>query len=78
MTFALRNPPAEADVKRVDCATVFEARCDARAFLVAAGEMELAEAVDGLQESAVACGLVGRIGQDRVQSIMARHFGQIQ
>jgi hypothetical protein len=57
----------------VDC---FRARCEARAWLVEAGELHLHEAVDGLQADAVAGGLVEAIGQDAVQAIMAAAFGQ--
>jgi hypothetical protein len=60
--------------RRVDWLTIFNERCEVRALLVAAGEMSLTEAVDGLQESAVETGLVEALGQDAMQAIMARHF----
>jgi hypothetical protein len=60
-------------VTTLDPVAVFEARCEARAYLVAAGELDLIEAVDALQ-SAAAGGLVEQIGPDAVQKIMARAF----
>jgi hypothetical protein len=54
----------------------FEARCWARSHLYFEHEFELHEAVDVLQQSAVAWGLVATIGQDEVQRIMARAFGE--
>ena len=53
---------------------VFEARCEARALLFGHDALELIEAVDGLQNAALAYGLVDDIGQDAVQVIMARAF----
>jgi hypothetical protein len=53
---------------------MFKLRCEARSYLCSAGEMNLAEAVDGLQNAAVSSGLVAEIGQDRVQEIIAREF----
>ena len=53
---------------------VFCSRCEARAFLVAAGELDLIQAVDELQAAAIEDGLVAEIGQDAVQAIMANAF----
>lgn len=53
---------------------VFIARCDARAWLFDAAGFDLHEAVDVLQEAAVATGLVDRLGQDEVQRIIAEAF----
>jgi hypothetical protein len=50
---------------------VFRARCIARHTLVASGDLDLHEAVDGLQAAAVRTGLVHELGQDQVQAIMA-------
>jgi hypothetical protein len=47
---------------------------EARACLYRAGEMDLHEAVDGLQEHAERHGVVAEIGQDAVQEIMAAAF----
>ena len=57
---------------------VFTARCQARAFLFNAGELELHEAVDVLQDAAERTGLVARLGQDAVQAMMAYAFQAIQ
>jgi hypothetical protein len=57
---------------------VFTARCEARAHLVAAGELELHEAVDGLQHAAERTGLLSALGQDAVQAMMADAFQAIQ
>ena len=54
----------------------FTIRAEARASLVAAGEMSLHEAVDGLQEAAVDTGLVDQLGQDAVQEVMSEAFGR--
>ncbi len=53
---------------------IFELRCEARSYLCSASEMDLVEAVDGLQDAAVSSGLVVEIGQNRVQEIIAREF----
>jgi hypothetical protein len=55
---------------------VFRERCEARAMLVANGLMTLADAVDGLQESAAAQGLLKEFGQDAIQQILAESFGR--
>jgi hypothetical protein len=52
----------------------FGLRCWARARLVEHGMMFLQEAVDGLQDTAVSTGLVELLGQNEVQSIMAKAF----
>jgi hypothetical protein len=54
-----------------DC---FVARCVARSSLVRSGDMELLEAVDGLQQAAGAYGLIEHHGQDAVQAVMAEAF----
>jgi hypothetical protein len=53
---------------------VFVARAEARAMLVAAGEMEMHEAVDGLYLAAIMYGLDEDLGEDAVQTIMAEAF----
>lgn len=65
-THSARPPNAEQ---------VFRLRCWARAALYAAGEIDLIEAVDELQDAAAATGLVACIGQDAVQHIIASAFG---
>jgi hypothetical protein len=49
---------------------VFKLRAEAKAMLVASGELELPKAVDELQNAAVALGLHQEIGQDEVQKII--------
>jgi hypothetical protein len=61
-------------LERITPADVFRARCEARALLYAAGDLDLHEAVDDLQAAAVASGLVAAIGQDAVQAVMAEAF----
>ena len=53
---------------------MFEMRCWARAYLVAHEMICLQEGVDVLQELAVETGLVDLLGQDAVQSIVAKAF----
>jgi hypothetical protein len=53
---------------------VFRARAEARAHLYAAGELELHETVDVLQDAAERTGLVTSLGQDAVQALMAAAF----
>jgi hypothetical protein len=59
----------------VDSVKAFKLRCEARALLWRLGELELQDAVDVLQADAVFDGLVDQLGQDAVQEIMARVFG---
>lgn len=65
------NPSAN-----VSLLEVFRERCSARSMLVAAGVMDLIEAVDELQAAAEAQGLVKRHGQDAVQEILSESFGR--
>jgi len=53
---------------------IFRERCEARALLFAAGELDLHTAVDALEDNAECSGLVRDIGQDAVQAIMANAF----
>lgn len=53
---------------------VLTVRAETRAYLFGVGEFELIEAVDELQDYAERSGLVARIGQDEVQSIIATAF----
>ena len=68
----MKPAPATRTVPALD---VFIARCEARAKLWQAGEIDLHDAVDALQAAAVRSGLVAEIGQDHVQAIMAEAFG---
>lgn len=60
--------------RRVDPLDCFVARADARAYLWAIAEYELAEAVDVLQHDAERDGLPKRIGCDPIQAILAGAF----
>jgi hypothetical protein len=62
---------------KADPREVFQLRCWARAYLYAAGELELPEAVDALQAAAEAYGLVDELGQDAVQAIIASAFAKV-
>jgi hypothetical protein len=53
---------------------VFVARAEARAILYAACVIDLHEAVDILQAAAEASGLLDELGQDGVQTIIAKAF----
>jgi hypothetical protein len=68
---------AARKVRLADPLEVFIARCEARAHLVMTGDLELQEAVDGLQAGAIKLGLVEKLGQDAVQALMADAFGAI-
>jgi hypothetical protein len=59
---------------RADPVTAFREWCAIRASVYAAGECDLLEAVDALQEGAVKLGLVETLGQDRVQAEIAAAF----
>lgn len=63
---------------KVPTVDAFRARCEARAWLVAEGELTLPDAVDELQASAMASGIVDAIGQDCVQMIMADAFAKMR
>jgi hypothetical protein len=58
----------------LDPVEVFRARCWARAYLWAAGEFDLHEAVDVLQADAERTDLVDEIGQDAIQKILSAAF----
>ena len=57
-----------------DLLATFTLHAEARAYLWSVGELSLAEAVDKLQNDAWHQGLVARVGQDRIQEILARAF----
>jgi hypothetical protein len=69
---------ARVETRCADPIEVFTARCQARAHLVAAGKLELHEAVDVLQDAAEHTGLVTSLGQDAVQAMMANAFQTTQ
>jgi hypothetical protein len=55
---------------------VFRERAEARCLLVSNGLMTLQDAVDGLQETAVAQGLLKQYGQDAIQRILSESFAR--
>jgi len=57
---------------------VFRVCAEARALLFTAGEFDFIDAVDALQASAIASGLVASIGQDVVQAIIAVAFSEVR
>jgi hypothetical protein len=57
---------------------MFRAQCMDAAERYAAGEVPLLDGVDALQERAIAHALVGDIGQDAVQTIMAEAFKRVR
>jgi hypothetical protein len=57
---------------------VFIARAEARALLWQAGQLDLYDAVDELQHTAVRDGLVAELGQDAVQEIMVAAFTTVR
>jgi hypothetical protein len=65
---------AAAQPRLVDPVDAFRLRCEARALLWHVGEIDLAEAVDALQEAAERAGLLDQIGQDQIQQIMSDAF----
>jgi len=71
MTAARLKPD---DPTLLDC---FRARCEARAVLVACGEISFHDAVDEMHQAAEADGLGELLGWDFIQSIMNAAFAQV-
>jgi len=62
-----------------DALEMFRARCEARAYLYAAGDLsDLHDAVDVLQDQAKRHGLIDRYGQDTVQRVVADAFRAVR
>lgn len=72
------NAARKLSASPVSAVEVFRERAEARAILVEACLFDLQDAVDGLQEAAVATGLVDEIGRDAVQKMMADAFARPQ
>jgi hypothetical protein len=72
------NAPVRKQRTAVDPVAAFIARAEAKAMLVEFGELNLLDAVDELQASAVANGLLGELGQDEVQRLMAAAFHRVR
>ena len=70
----LMNAPAIKHTTVPAPIDVLTLRAWAQAFLWWAGEYQLAEAVDPLQEFAERAGLVAQLGADAVQRIIAEEF----
>jgi hypothetical protein len=70
--------PPDGRERAISPLDAFRARCEARAALFAAGELDLHEPVDALQATAIRGGLLGQIGQDAVQAITAEAFGRVR
>jgi hypothetical protein len=66
---------APASVPALD---VFRLRAWARAYLYMAGEIDLHDAVDVLQDAAETDGLISEIGQGAVQKIIAEAFREVR
>jgi hypothetical protein len=75
---AMIAPARAMPATRPSALAILGVRCEARALLWQAGEIDLHSAVDDLQASAVASGLVAEIGQDAVQEIITRAFKAVQ
>jgi hypothetical protein len=74
MTNAARIAPAP----RPSALAVFIACAEARALLWQVGEFDLHEAIDPLQDAAERDGLVAKLGQNKVQAILAKAFEAVQ
>ena len=74
MRTAGRIRPGRSARDEIAVLDAFRERAWARAYLWSVGELDLHEAVDQLQRDAERDGLVGLIGQDSVQQIMADAF----
>jgi hypothetical protein len=70
--------PTKKHAARPSALAVFTARCEARAKLWQAGELDLHDAVDALQAAAVRDGLVTELGQQEVQRLMSAAFGAVR
>jgi hypothetical protein len=65
---------ASTTKKTVDPLEAFEARCSARAYLFAVGDLDLHDAVDQLQHDAERDGLVDGYGPDDIQHVLSAAF----
>src|SRR6516165_12543552 len=66
--------PFVAEEVRANPVEVFRLRCYSRAKLWHTGQIDLHSAVDELQHSAEASGLIDAIGQDAVEGLMVEAF----
>jgi len=70
--------PFVAEEVRANPVEVFRLRCYSRAKLWHTGQIDLLSAVDELQHSAEASGLIDAIGQDAVQGLMVEAFAPLR
>jgi hypothetical protein len=73
-----RISPSLPNTQAPDPIEVFRERSAARALLFVNGQMSLHDAVDELQAAAERTGLIDRIGQDEVQTIMGAAFAAVR
>jgi hypothetical protein len=77
MNAPVRKPVVVGEA-RADPVEVFRRRCASRAKLWHTGQIDLHSAVDELQHSAEASGLIDAIGQDAVQGLMVEAFAPLR
>jgi hypothetical protein len=77
MNAPVRKPVVVGEA-RADPVEVFRLRCASRAKLWHTGQIDLHSAVDELQHSAEASGLIDAIGQDAVQGLMVEAFAPLR
>src|SRR5262249_52494139 len=77
MNAPVRKPVVGGEA-RADPVEVFRLRCASRAKLWHTGQIDLHTAVDELQHSAEASGLIDPVGQDAVQGLMVEAFAPLR
>jgi hypothetical protein len=70
------NPHGRDEAGLLSPIVVFRERAEARAMLCSNGLLDLQTAVDGMQESAAAHGLITEHGQDMIQRILSEIFAR--
>jgi hypothetical protein len=75
VTISSANSPQDVTAELLR--EIFRERCEARAILCEAAELNLHEAVDELQANAERTGLIDMIGQDAVQQLMSEAFAKV-
>src|SRR5262245_38812974 len=71
-------PVRQPDIPPADPLASFTERCNVKALAWQAGEISLHDAVDSLQQTAEAFGLIITLGQDEVQRIMVDAFAPLR
>ena len=77
MNAPVRKPVVVGEA-RADPVEVFRLRCASRAKLWHTGQIDLHSAVDELQHSAEASGLIDAMGQDAVEGLMVQAFAPLR